>query len=74
MVTVSGLLTGKDVINDLKGKSLGESVWTSYRILNDEGTLTIDDMSIQQISEELDVPFNVSNDSILEIFERNILG
>ena len=74
MVTVSGLLIGKDIINELKGKSLGESVWASYRIFNDEGTLTLDNMSIQKISEELGVPFNVSNDSVFEIFERNILG
>jgi hypothetical protein len=31
-------------------------------------------MTIQDISRELGTPFNVSNDSILEIFERNILG
>ena len=74
MVTTSGLLTGKDIINGLKEKSLGESVWASYRILNDEGILTLDDMTIQDISRELGTPFNVSNDSILEIFERNILG
>ena len=74
MVTASGLLIGKDIINELKGKSLGESVWASYRIFNDERTLTLDNMSIQKISEELGVPFNVSNDSVLEIFERNILG
>jgi len=74
VVTVSGLLTGKNIVNDLKGKSLGESVWASYRVLNDEGTLTLDDMTINDISSGLGVPFNVSQDSILEIFERNILG
>ena len=42
-----------NIINELKGKSLGESVWASYRIFNDEGTLTLDNMSIQKISEEL---------------------
>ena len=74
MVTASGLLIGKDIINTLKEKSLGESVWASYRILNDEGTLTLDDMTIQQISSELGVPLNVSKDSVFEIFERDILG
>tara|TARA_B100001750_G_C15499428_1_gene596198 strand:+ start:266 stop:1558 length:1293 start_codon:yes stop_codon:yes gene_type:complete len=74
MVTVSGLLTGRDIINNLKGKSLGEAVWASYRVLNDEGTLTLDDMTINGLSSELGVPFNVSQDSILEIFERDILG
>jgi len=74
MVTVSGLLTGRDIIDNLKGKSLGEAVWASYRVLNDEGTLTLDDMTINDLSSELGLPFNVSQDSILEIFERDILG
>ena len=74
VVTVTGLLTGKDIINQLKGKSLGEAVWTSYRVLNDEGTLTLDDMTTEMISNELGLPFNITQDSILEIFKRNIHG
>ena len=58
----------------LKDKSLGCSVWASYRILNDEGELTLDDMTIEDISKELRIPFNVSSDSILEIFKRGIIG
>ena len=69
-----GLLTGKDIIDGLKGKSLGQAVWSSYRVLNDERTLTLDDMTIKQISDILGVPFNLSNDSIIEIFDRKILG
>ena len=74
MVTVTGLLTAKDIIKQLKGESLGEAVWASYRILNDEGTLTLDDMTPKQISEQLGVPLNITKDSILEIFERDIIG
>ena len=74
MVTVSGLLTGEDIINQLKGKSLGCSVWASHRILNDEGELTLDDMKIEDISKALGTPFNVSSDRVMEIFERGILG
>jgi putative radical SAM enzyme (TIGR03279 family) len=74
MVSVAGLLTGQDIIAQLKDKDLGEAVWCSHRILNDEGTLTLDDMTLKDISSALHVPVNVSNDSILEIFERNIHG
>ena len=73
-VTTSGLLTGKDIVDALKGQPLGESVWASYRILNDEATLTLDDMTLNDISSALGVPFNVSQDNILEIFERDIIG
>ena len=41
---------------------------------NDEGTLTLDDMTTEMISNELGLPFNITQDSILEIFERNIHG
>ena len=74
IVTVTGLLTGGDIIEQLKGKSLGEAVWASYRVLNDEGTMTLDDMTIKDISKELGLPFNITQDSILEIFDRDILG
>lgn len=74
VVTVTGLLTGRDILDQLKGKSLGEAVWTSYRVLNDEGTLTLDDMTPDMISKELGLPFNITKDSILEIFKRDIVG
>ena len=74
MVTTSGLLTGRDIINTIKGRPLGEAVWASYRILNDEGLLTLDDMTLENISSELGVPFNVAEDNLLEIFERDIIG
>ena len=69
-VTVAGLLTGKDIISQLKGYDLGNSVWTTYRILNEDQTLTLDDMTLDQISKILDTKFKVSqNDSIKEIID-----
>ncbi len=73
-VTVSGLLGGRDIITQLKEKDLGQAVWMTHRILNDDGAKTLDDITPDRISRELSVPFNLSNDSILEIFERNIIG
>ena len=69
-VTVAGLLTGKDIISQLEGVDLGDSVWTTYRILNDDQTLTLDDMTVEQISEKLNTTFKISkNDSIKEIID-----
>ena len=68
-VTVAGLLTGKDIIEQLKDKDLGSSVWTTYRILNDEQTLTLDDMTLSDISTQLGVDFKISNDSIYQIIK-----
>ncbi|MFC1484598.1 DUF512 domain-containing protein [Candidatus Neomarinimicrobiota bacterium] len=73
-VTVAGLLSGKDFLAQLSGTEMGAAVWTTHRILNDGGTYTLDDMSPEQIGEQLGVPFNIAEDSILEIFRRGIHG
>ena len=73
-VQVAGLLTGEDIIAQCKGEELGEAVWCSHRILNDEGVLTLDDYSLDDLSNELGVPVNISHDSIYNIFERDIVG
>tara|TARA_B100000029_G_C17563610_1_gene954309 strand:+ start:157 stop:1449 length:1293 start_codon:yes stop_codon:yes gene_type:complete len=69
-VTVAGLLAGRDIIEQLKGKELGSSVWTTYRILNDEQTLTLDDMTLDDLSNALNTNFRISNDSIYEIIRE----
>ena len=69
-VNVAGLLTGKDIISQLKGQDLGSSVWATYRILNDDQTLTLDDMTLDDLSKELNVDFKISpNDSIYDIIK-----
>jgi len=73
-VSVAGLLTAKDIISQVREENIGEALWCSHRILNDEGTITLDDWTLDQMSRELEVPVRVSNDSILEIFERDIDG
>lgn len=69
-VTVAGLLTGKDIISQLNGQDLGSSVWATYRILNEDQTLTLDDMTLNDISKSLKTKFRISkNDSINDIIE-----
>ena len=68
-VTVSGLLTGKDIVDQLEGHKLGDEVWATERILNDEKTLTLDDMTIDEISLKLKVPLKLSSDSLLDLFK-----
>ena len=63
-VTVAGLLSGKDFIAHLQGKDLGDGVWTTDRILNEDG-ITLDDMTTGDIGAALGVPFNVTGDSLL---------
>ena len=62
-------LTGRDIINQLIGKDLGSSVWLSHRVLNDDRTMTLDNMTLDDISNRLNVTVNISDDSILQILE-----
>ena len=66
-VTVSGLLIGRDIINQLKETEKGDEIWISHRILNDEGICTLDDMTLDDISAELECPVKVGKDSFLEL-------
>ena len=69
-VTVSGLLTGCDIIDQLKAQELGDEVWLSHRILNDS-RCTLDDMTLDEISQKLGCPIVVSEDSFLDLFQEH---
>ena len=66
-VTVSGLLTGRDIIKQLKEKAIGDEIWVSHRLLNHEGVCTLDDMTLIEISTELQRPVKVGQDSFLQL-------
>ena len=66
-ITVSGLLTGRDIIKQLKEKGMGDEIWVSHRFLNDEGMCTLDDMTMKEISTELQHPVKVGQDSFLQL-------
>ena len=67
-VTVSGLLTGQDIITQLRGQELGDIVLLSNRILNEDNTLTLDDMNLEQISNSLNFPVRVVDDTPSDFF------
>ena len=67
-VTVSGLLTGQDIIAQLQGKELGDLVLLSNRVLNEDNTVTLDDMNLKQISNALTVPVKVVGDTPADFF------
>ena len=69
-VTVTGLLTGTDIITQLASKNLGDAVWMSHRILNEEGTLTLDNLTLEDISNAIDCPLQLSNDSFLTLLNN----
>ncbi|MBC8311587.1 MAG: DUF512 domain-containing protein [Candidatus Marinimicrobia bacterium] len=66
-VTVTGLLTGTDIITQLASENLGDAVWMSHRIINDEGTLTLDNLTLDDISNAIKCPLQLSDDSFLTL-------
>lgn len=59
-VTVSGLLTGRDVIEALRGSDLGDIVFLPQAMFDASGELTLDDMSPGEIGERLGVRVEVA--------------
>ena len=66
-VTVSGLLTGEDIITQLKNKKLGDSIWMTNRILDDGKNKTLDNFTLENISRELNCKFNTTDDNFSDI-------
>ena len=54
-VTVSGLLTGQDIISQLKGKDLGDLLLIPRNALRHEGDKFLDDITLQELEEALGV-------------------
>jgi putative radical SAM enzyme (TIGR03279 family) len=67
IVTVSGLLTAKDIIEQLQNEPLGDSVWMSHRILNEDQLLTLDDFTLDDISKALNCKVQIGEDSFLNL-------
>lgn len=55
-ITVSGLLTGADMLSQLRGKELGEELLFSASALRADGEVFLDDITPEQLSSELGVP------------------
>lgn len=59
-ITVAGLVTGTDIIKQLKGKNLGEKLIVPSNMLRFEKDLFLDDVSLLQLEKELGVKVAVS--------------
>ena len=55
-ITVAGLITGQDLIRQLKGKDLGERLFISQNMLRRQEMDFLDDVTLEQAVEELGLP------------------
>ncbi|MGK7956221.1 MAG: TIGR03279 family radical SAM protein [Crocosphaera sp.] len=55
-ITVTGLLTGEDIVSKLKGRDLGDSILLPSIMLKDHDTVFLDDMKVEEVSKALNIP------------------
>ena len=55
-ITVTGLLTGQDILNALKDKELGDGILLPSLMLKQGDTCFLDDMTIEALSHQLGTP------------------
>ena len=72
-ITVSGLITGGDILNQLEGKPLGDELLIPSSMLRHENDLFLDDMHIDTLGERLGVKITAVNNDGYELV-YNILG
>ena len=58
-VTVSGLITGNDIISQLRGKDLGSKLLIPQNMLRHGEEVFLDDVTVTELSEKLGVPVRI---------------
>ncbi|MPN21759.1 hypothetical protein SDC9_169139 [bioreactor metagenome] len=71
-ISVSGLLCGCDIINQLKNKKLGDYLCLPQNLLRSGETTLLDDLTIEDIEKELCVKIRITKESG-EDFVKTIL-
>lgn len=72
-ITVSGLLTGQDILAQLAGKELGERLLLPQNVLRSGEEVFLDDLTLTELEKALQVPVNIVKSSGCD-FIREIVG
>ncbi len=68
-ITVTGLITGQDLISQLKGKPLGDALLLSSSMIRKDGGLFLDDYTIDDVEKALGVKIRVIENDGFELFD-----
>lgn len=71
-ITVTGLLTGGDIINQLRGKNLGETLVLSSAMLRHDENVLLDNVTTEDIEKELNIKVEVVANDGYELFDALI--
>lgn len=62
-ITVSGLLTGQDIENQLRGKALGEKLLLPENVLRSGEDVFLDDITVEELEKSLQVKVDIVKSS-----------
>ena len=71
-ITVTGLLTGKDICEQLKEKELGDRLYLPENLLKADEDILLDDMTLKELENTLQIPISIVKSSG-EDFIRSVL-
>jgi len=72
LITVSGLIVGKDIINQLKNKDLGEYLLINYSAIKDDEDIFLDNTTIEEVEKALNIKIKIT-DGTGEDFIKKII-
>ena len=72
-ITVAGLLTGQDIVKQLKDKNLGEALYLPRNVLRSGADLFLDDYTLADVEGALQVPVNIVKSSGYDLVDA-LLG
>lgn len=73
MITVSGLLTGQDLLAQLQGQALGEKLLLPQNVLKSGETVFLDDMTVAELEKALQVPIDIVKSSGQDLLDAMIM-
>ncbi|MBQ5901844.1 MAG: DUF512 domain-containing protein, partial [Clostridia bacterium] len=73
-ITVSGLITGRDLISQLKGKNLGDTLLLPANMFRSEGDIMLDDTSVDDIEKALNVKVRITQNDGYDLLSALIDG
>ncbi len=73
-ITVSGLVTGKDLISQLTGKNLGDTLLLPANMFRSEGDIMLDDTSVDDIEKALNVKVRITQNDGYDLLSALLDG
>lgn len=61
-ITVTGLLTGQDLISGLQNRDLGDGILLPSLMLKNDDTKFLDDLTVEEVSQSLNIPIFLVKD------------